>query len=87
MVIALARPLNVPSVQNQARAQASSLEERLKELQTGQERSAAQVLQLQAALKDSKEGERRARGNQGTEAPDPRVYGVKDTSTEEQTPS
>ena len=76
----------MPSVQDEARAQSSRLVERLKELQTGQERSAAELLQLQAALKHCVKGER-ARGNQGTEAPDPRVYGVKDTSTEEQTPS
>ena len=61
----LACPLNVPSVQDAARAQTSSLEERLKELQ---EKSTAQVLQLQTALKDYMKGEgtRGTRGDRST---------------------
>ena len=51
-------------MQDEARSQTTSLGERLKELQTSQERSAAQLLQLQAALKDCVEGER-PRGTMG----------------------
>ena len=55
----------MPSVQDEARAQTSRLKELLKEHQTGESaRSAAELLQYQAALKDCKEGER-ARGTRG----------------------